>query len=100
SDVLAAADAWVANLVNATPDHERLLMEAIGIFEAHHSPRPELLQRLLAARDPRVRAYAARVIGNWSEWLPTASALLRERIHDEHPRVRLEAILASSYVPK
>jgi putative membrane-bound dehydrogenase-like protein len=97
--VLAAADRWVKGLDGAAPEFERLLLEVTGVYEAHESPRPELLARLLAAKDPRVRAYGARVAGVWADRLPQAVGLLRERAADPHPRVRLEAAVAASYAP-
>lgn len=100
SVVLKAADDWVAKLAPTTPDYERLLVEVIGVFEAHETARPKLLKELLAAKDPRVRAYGARVAGAWAEQLPDALTLLHQRVRDENPRVRLEAVVAASYVPK
>ena len=100
AEVLPAADAFVARLPSVTPEDERLLLEVIGVFEAHESPRPELLAKLLAAKDARVRAYGARVVGMWADRLPESLGLLRERVQDEHPRVRLEAVVAASYVAK
>ncbi len=99
-DVLKAADAWVTKLKPSTTNYERLLLDVIGVFEAHEAARPDLLAKLLAAKDPRVRAYGTRVIGAWWDRLPDPLALLRESIHDENPRVRLEAIVAGSYVTK
>ncbi len=100
TDVLKAADDWVATLEPAMADYERLLLEVIGVFEAHETVRPALLAKLLAAKDPRVRAYGARVIGAWADRLADPLALLCECIRDGHPRVRLEAIVAASYVMK
>jgi putative membrane-bound dehydrogenase-like protein len=100
TEVLRAADDWVASLAPAIPDYERLLLDSIGIFEAHETARPELLGKLLTAKDPRVRAYATRVAGAWAEQLPDALKLLHQRVQDENPRVRLEAVVAASYVPK
>jgi putative membrane-bound dehydrogenase-like protein len=100
ADVLRAADAWVAGLAPTTPDYDRLLLEVIGIFEAHESPRPALLAKLLAAKDARVRAYGARVAGMWADKLPDAARLLGERVRDDNARVRLEAIVAASYLGK
>ena len=77
-EVIAALDAWVAALSPTDPQYEQLLVHAIGIYESHETIRPELLQRLLAAKDFRARAYATRVIGNWGERLPNALALLRQ----------------------
>ena len=100
ADVLPAADDFVAKLPTATPADERLLLEVTGVFEAHESPRPALLAKLLAAKDARVRAYGVRVAGMWADGLPDPLKLLRERVRDENPRVRLEAVVAASYVAK
>jgi glucose/arabinose dehydrogenase/mono/diheme cytochrome c family protein len=96
--VLPAADAWIAALP-AGAAGDRLRFEAIGLFEAHESPRPALLATLLAAEDARLRAYATRVVGAWAGQLPEALELLGARIADAHPRVRLEAIVACSRIP-
>ena len=100
ADVLKAADDWVAKLAPATPDDERLLLEVIGVYESHEVARPALLAKLLAAKDPRVRAYGARVAGMWAEKLPDAATLLTAVVKDENPRVRLEAVVAASYLGK
>ena len=103
NEVLKAADAWIvpgARLAPNTPDYERLLVEIIDIFQAHETVRPQLLEKLLAAKDSRVRAYGTRVAGAWAEQLPDALKLLRQRVQDENPRVRLEAVVAASYVPR
>lgn len=91
---LSACDAFVA-----TTTDERVLMEVCGIYQAHMAPRPALLQKLLAAKDARVRAYAARVIASWHAALPNAQELLTQAVRDVHPRVRLEAVVACSHVP-
>ena len=97
-EALKSADAWVKSLSKDAAT-DLLLLELIGVFQAHEAVRPELLSRLLHSTDPRVRAYGTRVIGTWAERLPDPLTLLRERIRDENPRVRLEAIVACSYVP-
>ncbi len=100
AEVLAAADRWVGKLDATVPDAERLLLEATGVFEAHEAARPELVARLLAAKDPRVRAYGARVAGAWGEKLPDALKILAGAARDPNPRVRLEAVVAATYIPK
>jgi len=95
--LLAAKDARV-RAYTATPADERVLLEVIGIFEAHESPRPALLAKLLAAKDARVRAYGARVAGMWADRLPNNALLLTECAKDENARVRLEAVVAASYL--
>ena len=94
-EVLAAADARLA----AIKDDQQLL-EITGVFEAHESPRPDLLAKLQASQDPGVRAYGARVAGMWADKIPNALERLRESVKDAHPRVRLESVVAASYVPR
>lgn len=93
-EVLVAADAWVAK-----SDNDRGLLEVIGVYEAHEAPRPVLLKRLLKSEDARIRAYAARVAGMWSDRVPEALDHLRKTVRDDHPRVRLESVVAATYVP-
>ncbi|MBX7210080.1 MAG: DUF1080 domain-containing protein [Verrucomicrobiaceae bacterium] len=95
NEVLAAADALIAKTYD-----EHLLLEACGIFEAHESARPALLEKLLAAKDARVRAYGARVAGNWADRLPNALELLGKSVRDENARVRLESVVACAHVRK
>ncbi|MFM8357654.1 MAG: hypothetical protein ACKOET_03770, partial [Verrucomicrobiota bacterium] len=52
-----------------------------------------------AAARPELRAYAARVVGHLAGGLPDALARLERLVADPHPRVRLEAVVACSYVP-
>lgn len=94
-DVIPAADEFITK----TQD-EHQLMEVCGIYEAHESVNEPLLDRLLTAKDARVRAYGARVAGAWSDRLPDALVKLSGAAHDEHPRVRLEAVVATARIPK
>ena len=61
---------------------------------------PELLNQLLASKNPKLRSYAVRVVGRWSDRLEDPLAILSETITDPHPRVRLETIVAVSEIPK
>jgi putative heme-binding domain-containing protein len=97
-EVLAAAARWVETLDPKDPIYSRLLLDALGIQETHEAVDPAFLRRVLHSPDYRLRAYATRVVGSWSDRLPDALALLAERAADEHPRVRLEAVVAASYV--
>lgn len=97
-NVLKAVDAWVRSLDPDDEETERLLVRALGMYEAFEAVRPEFLKKLLEADNPRARAYATRVIGMWSDRLEAPLDLLKARIADPDPRVRLEAVVASSYV--
>jgi hypothetical protein len=56
-----------------------------------------LLKRMLASPDFHARAAATRVLCYWRDRVPAPLDLLRERINDEQPRVRLEALRALSF---
>jgi len=92
-EVVAAADRWVGE-----NDNEEVLRQLLGIYQAHDAPRPQLLARLLGSADFRVRAYAVRTLGHWGDRLGDGSARLRRMAEDPHPRVRLEAAVAASYL--
>jgi putative heme-binding domain-containing protein len=70
---------------------DRVLVDLLGVQVEQDKVDPKLLERVLTAKDPRARAYATRVA--------TELAQLDRAIQDEHPRVRLEAVVACSYVP-
>ncbi|MBM3847880.1 MAG: c-type cytochrome [Verrucomicrobia bacterium] len=99
SEVVTAALAWVRSVDVESPDHGRWLIDAAGVLEAHEAPDADLLKRLVHAKDPRVRAYGARVAGAWGDRLPAAKQLLVEKASDPHPRVRLETAVAATYIP-
>jgi mono/diheme cytochrome c family protein len=91
--VVAAADAFIAK-----NRPEAQFLEALGVLQAHAAVRPALLDALQSSSDFRIRAYAARVAGEWSNQLPDVQARLAKAIADKHPRVRLEAVVALSHV--
>ena len=95
-EVVAAVRSW-----SERPDRSELgLKEALGVCQSHEAVEPELLARLCRATRPGARAYAASVVGAWADRLPEALDLLRPLVADEHPRVRLQAVVACSYVQK
>ena len=85
------------------PEKEsRLLYEILGVYAAHEEIEPRLVHRMLTSDDFRVRAFAVRMIGQLNERMKDAKGalrLLRTAVADEHPRVRLEAVVAASYIP-
>jgi putative heme-binding domain-containing protein len=50
--------------------------------------------------DPRIRAYAARVIGRWGTRLEGYHDLLLDLAQDKHPRVRMEVLLSCAQIPE
>jgi putative heme-binding domain-containing protein len=97
--VAKALNAWVRALDPKLPNYEHHLYEALGTYATIEVVRPGLLGRLLQAKDYRARAFATRVTGRWHDRLNDPLTLLARRIADEHPQVRLEAVLACSLIP-
>ena len=96
AEVTNALDTWLA----AGGLSELALVEALGVYRSHESPAPMLLERLTRATEPGARAYAASTVGAWADRLPDPLTLLGPLIIDAHPRVRLHALVAASYVSK
>ncbi len=80
---------WLATLDPSGAESESSSLEALWTFLALDTPAPDLLERLLSARHPGVRAAACRVAGDWPG---LAEDSLVARVRDPHPRVRLEAV--------
>jgi putative heme-binding domain-containing protein len=97
-DVLAAVSLWVTKLDRNAPDHEQLLCEALWTQEGHRAVDPALLAKLLNAQRFEARAAAVHVLANEWERIPNNLQLLKPRLTDPHPRVRLEAVRAASFL--
>ncbi|MBP7950265.1 MAG: hypothetical protein KA004_11460 [Verrucomicrobiales bacterium] len=97
--VISAADAVRGQEPGVTADSARLLYELSGVFAAHEEARPDIIEKLLASDDFRWRSWAARLCGVWAEKLRDPLALLQRAIADPHPRVRMEAVVACSWMP-
>jgi mono/diheme cytochrome c family protein/glucose/arabinose dehydrogenase len=91
--VAVVADAFIAK-----DRADAQILEALGVLQSHGLVRPSLLDHLQSSADFRVRAYAARVVGEWAAQLPDTETRLAKAIADSHPRVRLEAVVALSHV--
>jgi putative heme-binding domain-containing protein len=94
TEVAAAIKVWSSSREIS----EHALKETLGVFQSHEVVAPELVTKLAQAKEPGARAYAASVIGAWAGRLPNALELLRPLAIDEHPRVRLQAVVACSYL--
>ena len=98
--VVGAADTLLrAPLADGRQDQERLLYELSGIFAAHEEARPFIIEQLLRSDDFRWRAWGTHLVGVWAEKLADPVGILARAVLDEHPRVRMEAVVACSWVP-
>ena len=98
-EVAIAINAWVKTLDTKDPGYEHQIYEALAAYATIEHVQPNLLERLLRARDHRARAYAARMVGRWHDRLKDPLQLLAPRVVDEHPLVRLEAVIACAAIP-
>jgi putative heme-binding domain-containing protein len=92
--VLAAAETFA----DANRDDERLQLESLWATWGQQAPSRRLLDRCLTARDHRVRAAAVRVVRHCLHLLDQPERLLLAAAGDDHPRVRLEALAAGSWL--
>ncbi len=97
--VAKALTAWVQTLDPTRSRYEHHLYEALGAAATVEVVAPGILDRLLQAKDYRARAYATRMVGRWHDRLDDPLELLSLRIADEHPQVRLEAVMACAAIP-
>ena len=98
NEVLPAVAKWTASLDKTDPDHEHHLVEALWVTWGLNQASEPLLRQLLNAKDYHARAAAVRVLRyNWHR-IQDHAALLEKAAADEHGRVRLEAIVAASWL--
>ena len=99
-EVLAKMDKWMLTLDTKDARYEHHLLEGLWVSWGLNKVNQPLLKKLLSANDYRVRAAAVEVlrfnehqVKNQAEWLKQAAS-------DDHPRVRLGAIVAASWLEK
>lgn len=100
AEVLPKLQAWVKNLDPADPRSEHHRLEALWVSWGLNKIDQNLLTQLLRSPDERVRAAAVRVVRHSGHQLPNQVALLQGAADDRHGRVRLEALVASTWLPK
>ncbi len=98
NEVMTALAAWMNSLDSGDEDYSHHMLESLWMHQTHHIINDELLKQLLSADDHRVRAAATRVLSFWIDEVPDHMELLASAIADEHPRVRLEAVRAVSFL--
>lgn len=96
--VLPALRVWTAGLDQADPRLEHHLLEALWVTWGLDRVDVELLKRLLAAKDFRVRAAVVEVLRYNGHRVPEQAALLAQVATDKSARVRLEVAVAASWL--
>jgi putative heme-binding domain-containing protein len=96
--VIAAVDRWTQGLDKNDPHYEHHLLETLWVHQHHNEVNPALLERMLASPDFHARAAATRVLCYWRDRVSGTLDLLKRLAADPHPRVRLEAVRAASFL--
>jgi mono/diheme cytochrome c family protein/glucose/arabinose dehydrogenase len=98
AEVLPAVKSWVAALDSANKDYQHHLVEALWATWGLNMADESLLTQLLSSPDFHARAAAVRVLRYNTYRTPNYPALLEKAAADEHGRVRLEALVAGSWL--
>jgi mono/diheme cytochrome c family protein/glucose/arabinose dehydrogenase len=98
AEVIPAVKAWAAALDPKHADYEHHLCEALWVTWAQNQPDIDLLRRCLTAQRQEARAAAVSVIRFAPGKIANAPQLLMQAARDGHGRVRLEAIVAASWL--
>ena len=98
SEVLPKLTAWVAGLEENDPRYEHHVLEALWVTWGLNQVDETLLRQLLQANDFRARAAAVRVLRYTGHQIADQAELLMQAAADDHGRVRLEAIVAASWL--
>ncbi|MEM7656044.1 MAG: PVC-type heme-binding CxxCH protein [Bacteroidota bacterium] len=100
AEVLAALKSWVANLDSSDPNYEHRLVEGLWVSWGMNQVDQDLLRKVLKAEDYRARTAAVRVLRFMGHQFADRQDLFEQAAADEHGRVRLETIVAASWLEK
>lgn len=96
--VLPAIKTWLEGLDKASPRYDHHVLEALWVTAGAGQIDPELLAQNLNAPSHQARAAAVDVIRfRWYD-IPGHTDMLVKAAADRHPRVRLAAMVAASWI--
>jgi|TARA_B110000037_G_scaffold17525_2_gene18198 mono/diheme cytochrome c family protein/glucose/arabinose dehydrogenase len=98
--VIPAVQKWIAALDKSDPRYSHHILEGLWVTWGMNKVDTDLVKKLLKSDDFHVRAAAVRVIRYNFDLFPDAIDLLKLAADDEHGRVRLEAVVASTWYDK
>ncbi len=100
AEVLPKITKWVAGLDKNDARYEHHVLEALWVTWGLNKVDQKLLRQLLKAKDYHARAAAVQVLRYTGHQVLDQAALLMQAVKDENSRVRLDAIVAASWIGK
>ena len=98
AEVIPAVKKWVGGLGNNDPKYGRHILEGLWATWGQNQVDQDLLELCLNSDEHAVRAGAVRVLRYTHYQVPNSQELFLKAAGDEHPRVRLEAVVAASWL--
>ncbi len=100
NEVLPQLKSWVANLNIEDERYEHHLLEALWVTWGLNKVDEQLLHQVLQSKDFHARVAAVRVLRYSGHQIKNQPELLMKAAQDEHGRVRLESLVAASWLDK
>lgn len=92
-----ALQKWLSSLDPSDPEYAHHLTEGLWLHQQRGWINAELFQQVATHGDYHARAAAAHLLRFWSEDLPGAHSRFVRLADDKHPKVRLEAVVSSTW---
>ena len=96
--VVSAVKTWVDDLDKEEEQYEQHLLEALWVTWGMNQVNQDLLSTLLQSENYKVRAAATHVLRYAGHQIEDQADLLLQQATDESSRVRLEALVAGSWM--
>ena len=97
-EVSEALKLWVANLDPNNDFYDHHMLEALWVSWGNNQIDLDILKEVFYSKDYRLRAAAVRVIRYMRAQIPQGDKWLIQAADDSHGQVRLEAIVAASWM--
>ena len=95
---LAPLREWVGGLDRSAVDYGQSALEALWVLESLGEAQPPLLQEVLEAADPAVRAAGVQLLRFQADRLPDVAGILERMLKDAHPRVRMAVVNVCAFL--
>jgi mono/diheme cytochrome c family protein len=99
-EVSTKLSAWAKGLDKNDPRYEHQLLEALWTSWGLNKIDTDILDQVLNAEDFRARTAGVKVLRYVAHQVPNQAELLMKAAQDENPRVRMEAFVAATWLPK